>query len=347
MKQYLLTLLITSLSYTYMMARLSKHTVYNLTSSGDNIYSATAEGLGCYNTTTGTYTLQALPATLQQERPWCVAARDGQLYVGTYDGRIGTMTPEGFTARYKVPGNDGYRLMFSVDGTLYTVNHLLTDLAAGKGYIVERASISSNFFLNDAYPTPDGKIWLCGSDMFGGLYRFEGDTIVSVAENALGDLLHIDGDSKGSLWVTTVAGELCQMNGNTVAARYGSAAFGQEGLKPRQVAVDDDDNVWVCGTALARFDGQAFTRYALPETGTVYCMKWMNGKLLIGATNGLYVFNDDKVTLLEASVTRIGGTETGTDAASSPRHNLQGMRVDRPQPGTVYIQDGKKHVMRR
>lgn len=344
-----LWLWLVALSATAQSTELNFKGVFDMSVSDDKIYTATSEGLGCYNISTGSYTVEALPDSLQQHLWWHVASDGDKVYIGSYRGKVGlwasqkfeyyttSIMPWGETHLCVTPGHE-----------LFAYDHVLTKIAKAdtKTYIAYRAAISSIFHFKNALPTADGKIWLCGSDMFGGLYRFEGDTIVFVAD--MGDLMAIDSDSKGHLWIISSTDKLSlvEMADDKVVNRFEHEWIKAPVGSTNMIAVDDNDNVWICGTKLLKFDGKEFIAYPLPDTESVRCMRWAKGKLYLGTQDGLYVFDNGSYTPVNGSSTGIRTISEQAATTDAPCYDLQGMKISSPKAGQVYIQQGVKRVKR-
>jgi len=154
------------------------------------------------------------------------------------------------------------------------------------------------------YKSNEGVVWF-GTNI--GLYKMDGNVlsphyINKTALNRLPPILSITEDHNKTLWLGTNSGAL---HITQTAMEYYNKRNGLSNNIFNDAITDHEGNVWLAsdGQGLFRFSGSQFTtldeNMGLPDAQVMGFAADRGGRLFVGTyTNGLFVYENDKVTAL-------------------------------------------------
>ena len=134
--------------------------------------------------------------------------------------------------------------------------------------------------------TDDGKL-LCGSYL--GLYEYNGSTTRALHEVLMDDIIKVESmvsDPTGGVWIGTRSQGVIHYINDNEWTQYTT----EQGLASNSVSsmlISDDSTLWVAtDKGISRFDGEKWTKWALPEYFTI---TRGNGMMQKGTKNSIYI----------------------------------------------------------
>lgn len=338
-----------------------------------SIYLAKLDGkLVVINKETGEKSLLDVKASNQSYTPWSIYVHDGKTWIGTAEGKVLYYSNGGFhqsgimlSWEYSYLG-----IPLAVENiTFDTQGNMYLSCTDGVGFKVdpknnvERFTIRSKnlaLFSGHVCVDRDGAMWIANYGLFTyeyGLVRYTKDkgTVYFFKEHP--DVPHGGGsvnamvlDEEGGLWY--LAGKkLTRLLGNNVFVSYDCPYICYD------MRFDAQQRLWMADQhgPLRMMENGVFTSYPCPfESKRWMCMDIDGDDIYIGTDEALLLFRDGEYTRIDlgdAPSWQQSNEQTGIDAVSapaeaSPRYDLLGRQLQGKPERRVYIQDGRKVVIK-
>ncbi|MFW5706447.1 MAG: two-component regulator propeller domain-containing protein [Bacteroidota bacterium] len=152
-------------------------------------------------------------------------------------------------------------------------------------------------FISSFYEDKNGNMWI--GSVGGGLMRFAGNTIDNYNKSMganINDIMHIEGDKSGNIWMTTLEG-LFMFDGLELHHYNTEAGLLQDPLNSLQI--DTEGNIWISYRqgGVSMFDGEYFHHFGkeqgLPESQWHTLKAGNNNEMWIGCYgNSLALFKE-------------------------------------------------------
>lgn len=380
MKRSLTTLLLVSLFSTFMYAFYPAFVarengdgpyplaVMDIAHDDANIYVAKLDGqLVIVSKATGEKNILDVKVGGLSYTPWSVAVHEGRVWIGTAEGNVlyysnGGLHQSGIKLNWEYSRDvvtGIHNIVFDAQGNMYL------SCSYGVGFKVDTKNNadaftvhpkSLNLFSGHICLDRSGAIW-------GANYGFSGYDYALVKytrskgteyyfkehkDAVRGAVTALAMDEEGSIWYSADS-KLVRLANGEMSVSYDCPYIGYD------MQFDAEQRLWMAcvnGPLTMMKDG-VFTSYPCPvESKRWMCMDIDGDDIYIGTDEALLLFSKGEYTRIDLGLPKPQEYQsTGVDAIEAPSadattYDIQGRRVqDRPEHG-VYIQDGRKYVVR-
>ena len=320
--------------------------VYDMVKDGHHLYAATKSGVVCYDAEKKSYSVATLPDSLADENLRSVDCKNGEVYVGLYNGHVLKLNGNDYEYVGTVPDKILHKLRLDNDSNLYACARSLykkTD-EGWTQYKLPDSEISSTLSIYDACVDKDGAMWLAGRVLLGGAYRYDGEKISLILE-IMGYAISVAADDAGKVWFGSMTKGLYLVENGTQTNNF---TMTNSSLKEREIAAictDADGTMWCGRNYLHHYADGDFTAYPMPADVAINSLVAIDGIVYIGTNSGIYTFANGEISKLKFRTNAIKNT-TSVSTQNNGAYTLQGIKLnnDMLRSGNVYIQNGKKIV---
>lgn len=318
--------------------------VYDMVKDGHHLYAATKSGVIEYDAEKKSYSIVTLPDSLANESLRSVDCKNGEVYVGLYNGHVFKLNGSDYEYIGIVADKRLNKLRLDNDGNLYACARSLYKKTSDgwAQYKLPDSESSSTLSIYDACIDKDGAMWLAGRVLLGGAYKFDGDKITLIVDNT-GYAISVAADNAGKVWIGSMTKGLYLVENDTQTSNFTTS---NSSLKEREISAictDADGTMW-CGTKyLHRYANGEFTAYPMPDGSSINSLVAIDGIVYIGTNSGIYAFANGEISKLNLGTNAIKNTNS-VSTKTEGAYTLQGIKLDNDmlRRGNVYIQNGKK-----
>ncbi|MCR4915859.1 MAG: hypothetical protein K6A96_08915 [Prevotella sp.] len=336
-----------------------------------NIYVAKLDGhLVVINKASGEKTILDVKVGSFSYTPWAIAVHEGKVWIGTAESKnlyysngqfhqSGIKIDWEYSIQHLTPSIEN--ITFDTQGNMYVSCSYGVGFKVDPKNNVERFTISSkNVYLFSGHicVDRDGALWVANYGLFTykyGLVRYTKDkgTVYFFKEHpdvpqGGGNVTALAMDEEGGIWYTA-NNKLVRLINGEMSVNYDCPYLCYD------MQFDMQQRLWMAdqhGPLVMMKDG-AFTDYPCPiESKRWMCMDIDGDDIYIGTDEFLLLFRDGEYTKIGLGqpepqghqATGINATEASS--VNAPAYDLQGRRLSEMPERGMYIQDGKKRVVR-
>ncbi|MBR6998821.1 MAG: hypothetical protein IKI19_08495 [Prevotella sp.] len=329
-----------------------KSGIYDIAHDGDNIYVAKQGGLVVINKATGAKTVYQNGEGLLSADPISLGCHNGDLWVGTADGKLLNWSRE---KELSPGGNPISNIVFAPNNRVYVCMGTTGVIVDLEGFCAI-SNFGGDYYggFPSMFIDTNGTAWIGRwrtipttmslvkyNEQDGAHYMFkENDQLPRAWVYSLA------ADDEGGVWYSTADGRLIRLLNDEVSTICECENFGYD------MAFDSQQQLWMAcanGPLLKMNDGEYTTYPCEFESRRWSCLDIDDEAIYVGTDAILLKFEDGIFSVIDVELEVTTGVNTAKqDAATGrePMFDLQGRRLSgKPQHG-AYIKDRRKQVVR-
>jgi ligand-binding sensor domain-containing protein len=337
--------------------------VRKIANDGTNLWLATYDGLLKYNKQTGEQTLYNTDNSgLITNWLNSVACIDGYVWIGTYGSGAAKFNGYMFVPYDRMGDKESlfyeHQIIIGIaadaDGKIWLGGQCGLYRFDGKNWewnYIPDSDWRAYVVVSSMAFDKDSTLWFgCAGTLLNSLGRITKDGKMEIMQSVgNASIYNIAIDKAGNVWFSSIDRGIGRFDGTTVERFYSQNSPLPTDLT-HGLAIDEEDNVWFgCGRDLYKYDGELFTVYELP-TEKVVSDVLVDGDVIWVGTYGGGLFRlangeISNIRLIDTPAAIQSVTATAKQATTST-YDLQGRRLTQKPEKGVYIENGRKRVVK-